>query len=325
MNLSHKLAQIQLGDETARSAALLKVPSVLPSPPVQQHQHLQQQQQQHQHHQQQQQQQLQLQQQQQQQQTTTTDGDTWVLGIGTNSGLLMLWEVAPATTCTSAPTTQTTPTNITGSADSAAIAQSGGAGGAQNNEGPAWVLRGGACVRISNVVVELSLLPDTAAQTQQQTHTTTHTHSTHSKSTHSNNTHSNRASASPPQLMYAHSGSDVVVRAKALHTLNGRTHDGVSGVVNGSLDSLVEVVRVHGSSHLRSLCVLAVPASSTSAAQGLPDQSATQMGGDEGAQGGVVGRAGHDGTMLARDYTMVWVTAQNRLLVGELDSEVALR
>ena len=87
------------------------------------------------------------------------------------------------------------------------------------------------------------------------------------------------------------------------------------------MSSLVEVVRIHGSTHLRSVCVLATPTlgaggGGSSGAEGVHTGGDTHTGGDQADASTVNPPLSH---------SMAWVTASNRLLLGELDCEAALR
>lgn len=124
-------------------------------------------------------------------------GGRTALGVGTNSGLLLAWEVEEA--------------RGTG-------AGAGGAGGC------AWVLTGCASVRVSSVAVELSVMPDPSPLPPASAGPATH-------------------GGPPPCIMYAHSGSDAIVRPARGAAPQGSRHGGPHA---GGVAGLLEVARVHG-------------------------------------------------------------------------------
>ncbi|KAF5841167.1 hypothetical protein DUNSADRAFT_14170 [Dunaliella salina] len=287
-DLNCQLASIELGDETARSAALLPVPfaSVAASSamPVQ--------------------------------------GQRWVLGVGTNSGLLLLWEAQA------------------GRRAADAAGENNAAGRARSRQ---WVLSAASSTHISNVAVELTLMPDPAfAPTSNGTEMGACSSPSHI------------AKAGTPGdavagglMMYAHSGSGAVVRARSHRSSSESdlqqpavsTHTAVkssTGVAGGdqgdSVDaapcaaSLVEVMRMHGSSHLRSLCVLEC-ADPSSAPQRAAATSAAAGSSDPQAAAATSAAAATNVLPLAPRVSprFAWVTSGNRLLVGEMDPEARLR
>ena len=151
-DLSCQLACLDLGDETARSAGMLPIPLPIHKRSTGSSG-------------------MGVGQQQQQQQQQLQ----WVLGVGTNSGLLLLWEVTAA--AAAAPSTAGVP----GTATSPLPQQ--------------WLLSGGAAVRISNVAVELSLMPEPPSRTSYMAADAD-------------------APPTPTHMLYAHSGSDAVVRVQ---------------------------------------------------------------------------------------------------------------